>query len=78
MAEYWIPKAIKSKSSLRRQLHVKTGENINPVVLEKIREQDVGTHVQTKGYKVPVTRKLKKRAVLALTLRKLQKKPRKI
>lgn len=76
MAEYWISKAIKQKSGLREQLHMKTGETIKPEVLEKIKAQPIGTHVVSHGKSVPVTKKLKKRATLAMTLKKLQRKKR--
>lgn len=76
MVEYWIPKAIKSKSSLRKQLYIPKGQTISETTLEKIKEQPKGTHVQSHGHKVPVTSKLKKRATLAMTLKRLQKKQR--
>ena len=74
MVDYWIPKAIKSKSSLRKQLHVPEGQKIDESVLHKIREQKKGTHVRSHGHTVTITTKLKKRAVLALTLKKMRKK----
>lgn len=38
------------------------------------KKQPKGTSVQSHGHKVPVTTKLKKRATLAMTLKRLQKK----
>jgi hypothetical protein len=72
----WIPKAIKQKSSLRKQLHVPEGEPINTETLEKIKRQEKGSHISSHGKTVPVTKMLKKRATLALTLKNLQKKQR--
>jgi hypothetical protein len=53
------------------------GEPIKMETLEKIKKQDIGSHVQSHGKSVPVTKCLKKRSTLAMTLKKLQKKQRK-
>jgi hypothetical protein len=74
MAEYWIQKAIKGKSSLRKQLHTPEGQKIPDSILQQIKSKPKGSHVQSHGHSIPVTPKLKKRATLAVTLRKLQKK----
>ena len=62
MAEKWIQKAIKSskKGSLRKALHVKKGEKIPEAKLEKVKHSKNPT--------------LKKRALLAETLKKVKKK----
>jgi hypothetical protein len=74
--EIWIPQAIKSKSALKKQLHIPEGETINPATLEEIKRKEPGTHIRSKGKQVKVTRCLKKRATLALTLKKLQHRSR--
>jgi hypothetical protein len=68
----WIPSAIKSKSNLKKTLHIPQGETINPKLLEDIKRKQTGEHVISKGKSVKVTKCLKKRATLALTLKKLQ------
>jgi hypothetical protein len=60
MAEKWIQKAIQHKGALRKALHVKEGEKIPSGKLKKAEHS-----------KNP---KLKKRAVLAETLKKMHKK----
>lgn len=62
MAQKWIQKAInpKKKGSLRKALHVKKGEDIPESKLEKAEHSKNST--------------LRKRAVLAETLKKLRKK----
>jgi hypothetical protein len=72
----WIPTAIKSKSALKKELHIPEGETINPKVLEEIKRKETGAHVTSKGKSVKVTKLLKKRATLALTLKKLQHRSR--
>lgn len=70
----WIPYAVKSKSALRSRLHVPVSEPIRMETLQKIKNQEVGSHVSSYGKSVPVTKALKKKATLAMTLKKLQKK----
>jgi hypothetical protein len=70
--EVWIPKAIKSKSALKKQLHIPDGETISMTTLEEIKRKEPGTHIRSKGKQVKVTKCLKKRATLAMTLKKLQ------
>jgi hypothetical protein len=60
MAEKWIQNAIKHKGSLHKSLHVKKGEKIPESKIKKAEHS-----------KNP---KLKKRAVLAETLKGLRKK----
>jgi hypothetical protein len=72
MGEVWIPKAIKSKSALKKQLHIPEGETIPYNTLEDIKRKEPGTHIRSKGKQVKVTKRLKKSATLALTLKKLQ------
>lgn len=74
MTEYWIQKAIKGKSSLRKQLHTPEGQKIPDSILQQIKQKPKGSHVISHGKSITVTTKLKKRATLAMTLRKLQKK----
>lgn len=60
MAEKWIQDAIKHKGSLKKALHVKKGEKIPNAKLKKAEHS-----------KNP---KLRKKAVLAETLKKMRKK----
>lgn len=62
MANNWIQGAIKEKGSLRKTLKAKKGEKIPAEKLEKAAEGE------------GVSKKTKKRAQLAMTLRKLSKK----
>jgi hypothetical protein len=59
MPEKWIQKAIKHKGALRKELHAKPGKKIPSAALKKAEHS-----------KNP---KLRKRAVLAETLKKLHK-----
>ena len=69
----WIQKAIKKPGALRRQLGVPKDKKIPKTLLERIRSAKVGTRIRnpTKTGKrsITVTRKLKRRAIVALTLR---------
>ena len=69
----WLQKVDMKEGGLRQQLHVKKGRKIPPGVLNKIAEGNIGTHVQYGGKSVPITDKLKKRAVLARTMSKWRK-----
>ena len=69
----WIDKAIKRKSSLREQLNVPKGHNIPETTLHDIADKQIGSKVTYRGKQYTVTQKLKKRAVLARTLKDFQK-----
>lgn len=58
-----------TKGALHRQLHIPQDEPIGTPILDKIHDQGVGSHVQSKGYAVPVTPLLKKRAGFAKSFR---------
>lgn len=77
----WIQKANIKEGSLSRQLGIPERENIPKELLIKIKNAKTGTHIENptkKGHKtIPVTKKLKKRANLALTLKELAKKRKK-
>ena len=78
-SKYWIQRVInrRKKGALSRQLGIPEKDNIPKTLLEKIAKTPVGKRIKnpTKSGKryLTVTRKLKKRAVLALTLKKLKK-----
>lgn len=74
MSEIWIPKAVKRKSALRKQLHMPEGQPISVGTLQQIKDKEKGEHVYSHGKSIIVTRQLKKRATLAMTLKKMQKK----
>ena len=78
--KFWIQKAIKKPGALSRQLGIPVKKNIPKTLLEKIKSTKIGTKIRnpTKTGKrvITVTRLLKRRATLALTLRRLRKKRR--
>jgi len=76
----WIRRAVKKKGGLSRQLGIPEKKNIPTTLLKKIKNAKVGTTItnptKTGKRRIKVTHLLKKRAVLALTLRKFRKKKR--
>ena len=74
---YWIQSAIKKKGALSRQLGIPIKKNIPISLLERIRNAKIGSTItnptKTGKRRIKVTRLLKKRAVLALTLKRLRK-----
>lgn len=77
MAKKWIQKAGIRKGALSRQLEIPEEENIPVTLLNAIWYAEIGDTIQnpTKSGKrtIKVTRLLKKRAVLALTLKSKSK-----
>jgi len=77
----WIQEAIKHPGGLRKQLRrlglIKGKQKIPADLLNKIAKASVGTYITYKGTRFMVTELLKKRAVLAKTLRKLRRKKKK-
>jgi len=77
---YWIQRAVKRPGALSRQLGIPIKDNIPKTLLEKIAKTPIGKTIKNptkKGKRrIKVTRKLKKRAVLALTLKRLAEKKR--
>lgn len=67
----FIQRAIKRPGALRRALGIKKGRKIPSSVLSKIARAKIGKRISVDG-KITVTRKLKKRAVLARTLRRFR------
>jgi len=74
MAKKFIKKAALKKGALSRQLGVLVKDNIPFTLLEKIKKAEIGTTIKnpTKSGKqeIKVTKKLKKRAVFALTMKR--------
>ena len=74
---YWIQSAIKKPGALSRQLGIPIKKNIPISLLKKIRNAKIGSTItyptKTGKRRIKVTRLLKKRAVLALTLKRLRK-----
>jgi hypothetical protein len=74
MAKKFIKKIALKKGALSRQLGIPEKDNIPITLLEKIKWAKIGTVVKnpTKSGKeeIKVTNKLKKRAVLALTMKR--------
>jgi hypothetical protein len=74
--EYWmkdISGGLKH-GALRKQLGIAEGEDIPAADLNKIVKAEVGDKVTVNGKEHTVTAKLKKRAVLAKTFKKADKK----
>ena len=73
MAKKWIQKAKIKKGTLSRQLDIPEEDDIPITLLRAIRDADIGDTIKnpTKMGKqtIKVTRLLKKRAVLAITLK---------
>lgn len=69
----WIRGAIKRKGALRAQLGIKEGETIPVFILNRIVKAETGTSVAFKGKSIKVTTQLKRRALLALKLRRMPK-----
>jgi len=71
----WIRHAIKRRGALSRQLRIPERENIPITLLRRIRAAPIGATVRnptTKGRRtIRVTRLVKRRAVLALTLKRI-------
>ena len=64
-------------NSLHRQLHVPKSQKIPDKDLKKVVGADIGDEIMEEGNEVAVTRLLKKRAVLAKTLRSFHPKKKK-
>ena len=77
MVKKWIPRNMK-RGALSRQLGIPEEKNIPVTLLEKIRKTEIGKRIrnptETGKRLIRVTRLLKKRAVMALTLKRLSKK----
>jgi len=75
--KYWIQSALGKKGALSRQLGIPEKENIPYTLLERIVKARIGSTIENptkKGRRrYTVTRLLKRRAVLALTLKRLEK-----
>jgi len=78
--KYWIQRAVKKPGALSRQLGIPIEENIPVTLLRAIAKARIGTTIKnpTKTGKryIKVTRLLKRRAVLALTLKRLARRRR--
>lgn len=74
MAHRWIKKVQIKKGALGKQLGIPEKDNIPFTLLEKIKNTEIGKTIKnpTKSGKqeFKVTKKLKKRAVLALTMKR--------
>jgi hypothetical protein len=68
----WIPCALEhhKPGSLHRMLHISKKEKIPDKLLERVMAMEIGSALMIKGNIIPITRLLKQRANLALTLRR--------
>lgn len=77
MTTRWIQRTGLKKGALSRQLGIPEEENIPITLLEKIRRAEIDTVIRnptkTGKRRIKVTRKLKRRAVLALTLKRIRR-----
>ena len=75
MAKKWIQKAKIKKGTLSRQLDIPEEDDIPITLLRAIRDADIGDTIKNPTkmgkQKIKVTRLLKKRAVLAITLKRI-------
>jgi len=71
----WIQKAVdpRKKGSLHRQLGVSKGKKIPRELLTAVQRAEVGRVVRAGGKRIRVTRLMKKRVNLAVTLRKVRR-----
>ena len=77
----WIRRSVKKKGGLSRQLGIPEKDNIPVTLLKKIKAAPIGSTVsnptKTGKRRIKVTRKMKQRATLALTLKRFSRKRRK-
>jgi hypothetical protein len=68
----WIPCALQhhKPGSLHRMLHVPRKERIPDALLKRVMAKEIGSALMIKGKIIPITLLLKRRANLALTLRR--------
>ena len=75
MAKKWIQKVAIKEGALSRQLGIPEAEDIPVTLLKAIKKAHIGDTVQNPTQsgkrKIKVTLKIKRRAVLALTLKKM-------
>jgi hypothetical protein len=75
MAKKWIRKAKIKKGTLSRQLDIPEEDDIPITLLRAIRDADIGDTIKNPTkmgkQKIKVTQLLKKRAVLAITLKRI-------
>jgi len=71
----WIHKAVKKRGALSRQLNIPIEKDIPKTLLRKIKATETGETIRnptkTGKRRIKVTKLLKKRATLALTLKEL-------
>jgi len=68
----WIQKAKIRKGTLSKQLGIPISENIPMDVLEKVQMKKIGNKIRIKGKDVPITLLLKRRANLAINLKRIR------
>ena len=73
MARKFIKGAIKHPGALHKQLEIPQDETIPLEYLQEIRKTDIGAYASLGTRAVEVTRLLKKRAILALNLRRIKR-----
>lgn len=76
--KFWIQSVLKGKGGeLSRQLEIPVEDNIPFTLLQKIRDTKIGDIItnptKTGKRRIKVTRLLKRRAVLALTLKNIRR-----
>lgn len=71
-AKKWIQRTKIKKGALSKQIGVPVSKNIPIKVLNKIVKADIGTKVTVPKGRVTVTRLMKRRAVMARTLKSIK------
>lgn len=71
---YFIQKAKLKKGALHREIGLPLGHKIPVAFLNNVSNSKIGSHITFDKRKFRVTKKLKERSVLALTLRRLRRK----
>jgi len=62
-----------NKGALHRQLGIPEEKNIPMTLLNKLKKMEIGEEFEQNGKKMKMTRGLKRRVVLGITLKKMKK-----
>jgi hypothetical protein len=73
MVNKWIQKTKMKKGTLSRQIGIPIAKNIPMGLLNKIASTDIGKSVVVPKGRITVTRKLKRRAVMARNLKRIKR-----
>lgn len=68
----WIQMINLKKGTLSRQLGIPQKEKIPIGILKQVKEKEVGQKIRVKGKSIPITLLLKRRANLAMNLKRIK------